>query len=116
VTNTTPLIDGLCFAEGPRWRDGKLWFSDMHARQACTVDMNGNLEVIVDVPGQPSGLGWLPDGRMLIVSMVDQKLMAFSDGRLSEFADLSGLASYHCNDMVVDPTGRAYIGNFGFDF
>jgi len=116
MSNTTTLIDGLCFAEGPRWRDGKLWFSDMHAHQVCTVDLEGNMEAIVQVLGQPSGLGWLPDGRMLVVSMVDRKLMVYGNGELSEFADLSNLATYHCNDMVVDSAGRAYIGNFGFDF
>jgi sugar lactone lactonase YvrE len=110
------LVDGLCFAEGPRWRDGKLWFSDMHGHKVCTVDIAGNLEVIVAVPKQPSGLGWLPDGRLLIVSMLDRKLLVYSEGVLSEFADLSQLASYHCNDMVVAPSGQAYIGNFGFDF
>jgi sugar lactone lactonase YvrE len=109
------LVDGLCFAEGPRWRDGKLWFSDMHGHKVCTVDIAGNLEVIVAVPKQPSGLGWLPDGRLLIVSMLDRKLLVYSEGVLSEFADLSQLASYHCNDMVVAPSGHAYIGNFGFD-
>ena len=116
MTNTTLLLDGLAFAEGPRWRGDKLWFSDMHAHQVCTVDMSGNLEVVVEVPTQPSGLGWLPDGRLLIVSMVDKKLLVFSDGKLSEFADLQDLATFHCNDMVVSQQGRAYIGNFGFDF
>ena len=112
---TSTLLDGLCFAEGPRWRDGKLWFSDMHAHRVCTLDARGDMEVVVDVPMQPSGLGWLPDGRLLIVSMLDRKLLTYSDGRLAEFADLSKLARYHCNDMVVDHSGRAYVGNFGFD-
>ena len=109
------LVDDLCFAEGPRWRDGKLWFSDMHGHKVCTVDLAGNLEVIVEVASQPSGLGWLPDGRLLIVSMLDRKVLVYSKGQLSEYADLSQLASYHCNDMVVAPSGHAYIGNFGFD-
>lgn len=109
------LVDDLCFAEGPRWRDGKLWFSDMHGHKVCTVDLAGNLEVIVEVASQPSGLGWLPDGRLLIVSMLDRKVLVYSEGRLSQYADLSQLASYHCNDMVVAPSGHAYIGNFGFD-
>lgn len=109
------LLDGLCFAEGPRWRDGKLWFSDMHAHKVCTVDPEGHCDVIVEVPNKPSGLGWLPDGRLLIVSMLDRKLMVYSNGFLSEYADLSPWASYHCNDMVVDPCGNAYVGNFGYD-
>jgi sugar lactone lactonase YvrE len=77
--------------------------------------MNGNPEVIVEVPGQPSGLGWMPDGTMLIVSMKDKKLLSFNNNTLSEVADLSNLAGFHCNDMVVDDHGNAYIGNFGFN-
>lgn len=112
---TTILIDGLMFPEGPRWHDNKLWFSDMSAGRVMTVDMEGNLEAIVDIPGQPSGLGWLPDGRLLIVSMVDRRLLRLDPEELTEVADLYDLASCHCNDMVVDERGRAYIGNFGFE-
>lgn len=112
---TTTLVDGLCFAEGPRWRDGRLWFSDMHDYKVFAVDLEGNVETIAEVPEQPSGLGWLPDGRLLIVSMLDRKLLVQEDGILSEFADLSDMATYHCNDMVTDSLGRSYVGNFGFD-
>jgi sugar lactone lactonase YvrE len=105
----------LVFPEGPRWRDGKLWFSDMHAHRVMRVDLDGRLETVVDVPQCPSGLGWLPDGRLLIVSMRDRSLLRLDPDGLALVADLSGLASFHCNDMVVDRQGRAYIGNFGFD-
>jgi sugar lactone lactonase YvrE len=111
----TPILDGLCFGEGPRWHDGKLWFSDMHALWVMTVDRSGRSEKIVEVAGHPSGLGWLPDGRLLVVSMEDRRLLRLDPGGLSEVADLSQLASFHCNDMVVDARGRAYVGNFGFD-
>ena len=116
MLETTVLLDGLLFAEGPRWHDGKLWFSDMHAHRVMTVDLDGKTETIVEVPGQPSGLGWLPDGRLLVVSMTDRRLLRLDPAGLSEVADLHELASYHCNDMVVDQQGRAYVGNFGFDF
>ena len=113
---TKTLVDGLCFGEGPRWHEGRLFFSDMHANTVYTVDTVGNLEAIVQLEDdEPSGLGWLPDGRLLIVSMKNQKLLAFSDGKLTEFADLSAIATYHCNDMVTDGNGRSYVGNFGFD-
>ena len=112
---TTTLAEGLQFPEGPRWHDGKLWFSDMNAGKVMTVDLSGNLNTIVQVPGSPSGLGWLPDGRLLVVSMTDSHLLRFEDGGLTQVADLSDLATFHCNDMVVDGKGRAYIGNFGFD-
>ena len=112
---TTVLLDGLIFPEGPRWHDNKLWFSDMAAQQVMTVDLEGNVETIVHVPAQPSGLGWLPDGRLLIVSMGDRKLLRLDPDGLTEVADIYHLASCHCNDMVVDSQGRAYIGNFGFE-
>jgi len=115
VSETTVLLDNLFFPEGPRWHDGKLWFSDMHAHQVMTVDLDGNAGTIVEVPGWPSGLGWLPDGRLLVVSMTDRRLLRLDSGGLTEVANLWGLASFHCNDMVVDKQGRAYIGNFGFD-
>jgi sugar lactone lactonase YvrE len=57
---TTVLLDGLWFPEGPRWHNGKLWFSDIYANKVMTVDLNGHSDVIVEVPGRPSGLGWLP--------------------------------------------------------
>ena len=88
----------------------------MQARWVMTVDLEGNVKRVVEVPGSPSGLGWLPDGRLLVVSMIDRRLLRLDPEGLTEAADLSGLASYHCNDMVVDRQGRAYIGNFGFDF
>jgi sugar lactone lactonase YvrE len=109
------LLKGLVFPEGPRWHDGKLWFSDMHAHQVRTVDLQGYAEDVAEVPGWPSGLGWLPDGRLLIVSMTDRKLLRVENGDLKIHADISQLASFHCNDMVVDGSGRAYVGNFGYD-
>jgi sugar lactone lactonase YvrE len=110
-----PLLQGLVFPEGPRWHEGKLWFSDMHAHQVRTVDLSGHAEDVVEVPTWPSGLGWLPDSSLLIVSMTDRKLLRQFAGKLEVHADLSHLASYYCNDMVVDGHGRAYVGNFGFD-
>lgn len=109
------LIDNLTFAEGPRWHDGKLWFSDFYAYEVVTADESGNRETIVRVPEQPSGLGWTPDNKLLIVSMRNQKLLRLEDNGLAEHADLSPYSNYWCNDMVVDVKGGAYIGNFGFN-
>jgi sugar lactone lactonase YvrE len=109
------LTDGFKFVENPRWYDGRLWVSDFILRQVLTVDLGGHVEPVIDVPNQPSGIGWLPDGRLLIVSMLDRKLLRLDDGELLEHADLSAVATWHCNDMVVDRRGRAYVGNFGFD-
>ena len=110
-----PLFDGGAFLEGPRWRDGKLWFSDMHDRRVMTVDMAGRVETVAEVPGRPSGLGWLPDGRALVVSMTDRRVLRLDATGLVEHADLSGFAPHECNDMTVDTRGRAYVGHFGFD-
>lgn len=115
MSELTTLLDDLIFAEGPRWHDGKLWFSDMHDKKICTVDVNGKKEVIFEAPSDTSGLGWRPDGTLLYVSMQDKKLMQLKDGKASEVADLSEFATFYCNDMVVDAKGRAYVGNFGFD-
>src|SRR5271166_1949561 len=109
------LLDKLAFPEGPRWHDGKLYFSDMHAHKVMTVDLGGKTETICEVPNRPSGLGWLPDGRMLVVSMTDRKLMRLDRDGLKVTADMTKLAPFDCNDMVVDARGRAYVGNFGFD-
>ena len=113
---TQTLLGDIAFGEGPRWRDGRLYFSDMHSQRVLAVDMEGRTEVICVVPQDPSGLGWLPDGRMLVVSMRDRRLLCLEeDGSLREVADLSEHATFHCNDMVVDKVGRAYVGNFGWD-
>ncbi len=109
------VLDGLAFAEGPRWRDDRLWFSDMHSHTVMTVTPEGKAETHFTVAQQPSGLGWMPDGRLLVVSMVDRKLLRQDGPELVEHADLSDLAKFHCNDMVVDAAGGAYVGNFGFD-
>lgn len=112
----TPFLGQLAFPESPRWHDGALWFSDFYTHSVRRVGMDGRVETVVEVPGQPSGLGWLPDGRLLVVSMTDRRLLRLDLQGLTEVADLSHLAPFHCNDMVVDALGRAYIGNFGFDF
>ena len=107
------LLAGLVFPEGPRWRDGKLWFSDMRGLQVMTVDLDGRSEVVAHVPNMPSGLGWLPDGRLVIVSMHDRQLLVPGPEGLTTWADLSEVATGECNDMVIDAGGRAYVGNFG---
>ena len=110
-----PFVKGLTFPESPRWHEGALWFSDFYTRQVMRVGEDGVARAVCEVPGQPSGLGWLPDGRLLVVSMNDRRLMRLDAGGLVTVADLSAWAPAPCNDMLVDASGRAYIGNFGFD-
>jgi sugar lactone lactonase YvrE len=110
------LLDGGAFFEGPRWHDGRWWVSDMHRHAVFAITTDGDAECIVDVPHRPSGLGWLPDGSLLVVSMRDRRLMRLTpDGQLASYADLSAVASAYINDMVVDREGAAYVGNFGSD-
>jgi sugar lactone lactonase YvrE len=112
----TVVLDGYSYLECPRWRDGRLWVSDFYTNQVVATDCRGGTEVVAEVPGQPSGLGFLPDGRALIVSMRDHRILVRSgSGGLSEHADLSGAVPGMLNDMIVDERGRAYVGNFGFD-
>jgi sugar lactone lactonase YvrE len=111
----TTLRAGLRFPEAPRWRNGRLWFSDFFRQEVITVTQQGEMEVQFKLPDSPSGLGWRPDGTLLVVSMHDQRLLAWRGGALETVADLSAHAGGPCNDMVVDALGRAYVGNFGFD-
>jgi sugar lactone lactonase YvrE len=114
-TRATLWADGLRFGECPRWREGRLWLSDFYDHAVKTIDSQGRVERVLEVPGQPAGLGWLPDGRMLVVSMLDRRVLRWEGGALVLHADLSGVATFHANDLVVDSAGRAYVGNFGFD-
>ena len=117
MTDPTTLIEGRAFLEGPRWHDGALWVSDMHAHEVLRVTLDGRVEVVAQVDGDPSGLGWLADGTLLIVSMRDRHLLRLeADGRLDIAADCSAVAPHEINDMVVDPNGHAFISQFGFDF
>jgi sugar lactone lactonase YvrE len=115
MSRTKVLLEGFTFLESPRWHDGKLWFSDFYGHRVLAMDPGGQTETVCEVPHQPSGLGWLPDGRMLVVSMTDRRVLRLEADGLVEHADLSDLATFHCNDMVVDDQGRAYVGNFGSD-
>ena len=112
MTELTTLLTGLTFAEGPRWHNRKLWFSDFYAHEVITVDEEGKRATIVKVPEQPSGLGWTPDNKLLIVSMRDQKLLRLEHSGLVEHADLSKFANYWCNDCVVDSEGGAYAVSY----
>lgn len=113
---TRVLTGGIYFGEGPRWRDGRLWFSDFQAHAVKSVSLAGDLRTEFEIDDQPSGLGWMPDGSLLVVSMTRRQVLRRTpDGEIRLHADLGGLATWHCNDMVVDVAGRAYVGNFGFD-
>ncbi|MFX1391702.1 MAG: SMP-30/gluconolactonase/LRE family protein [Promethearchaeota archaeon] len=110
---TKVLLSGLEFPEGPRWRNGNLFFSDFIGRKVIAVDEKGKSEIIVEMKDFPSGLGFLEDGRMLIVSMQKRSLMRLDPEGLKIHADLSKFTEYNCNDSVTDSQERTYIGNWG---
>lgn len=110
------LADQGSFFEGPRWRDGRWWVSDFYRHAVLAIAPDGTAEHVMTVEGQPSGLGWLPDGSLLVVSMKDRRVLhRASDGSVTAHADLTEHCGGPANDMVVAADGRAWVGNFGFD-
>ena len=112
---TEILAEGFIFLEGPRWHAGCLWVSDMWDYKVIKVKPDGSRETVVEVPNRPSGLGFLPDGTPLVVSMGDRKLYRIAGGALVQHADLAPCVTGDINDIVMDAEGRAYVGNFGCD-
>ncbi|MCK0177409.1 MULTISPECIES: SMP-30/gluconolactonase/LRE family protein [Mycobacteriaceae] len=107
----TPLANGFCFGEGPRWFEGLLWLSDMFGEAVHTVNLRGSTTTL-SLPGHhPSGLGFRPDGTLLIVSTRRREILCYDGDVVSTLADLSALAPADLGDMVVDDEGRAYIGS-----
>lgn len=115
TTSPQTVLDGLCFPECPRWHDGALWFSDIFGRQVLRLDPHtGVAEEIAHIDSYPGGLGFMPDGDLLIAGVEDRKVYRrAADGTLSIHADLSELATWHLNDMFTDHLGRSYVGNYG---
>jgi len=117
VSRPQILMKGLAFPESPRWRDGRLWFSDWGAHEIIAVDLTGKSQVIVRVPSFPMCIDTLPDGRLLIVSASGGLLLRMEpDGSLVTHANLRALADHPWNDIVVDGRGNAYVNNIGFEF
>jgi sugar lactone lactonase YvrE len=113
----TAVLSDLSFLECPRWHEDRIWVSDFYTHQVLSAREDGtDVRQEAQVPGQPSGLGWLPDGRLLVISQHDGRLLRREhDGSLVTHADLAAHVAGEPNDMVVDDRGRAFVGNFGFD-
>ncbi len=109
------FVEGLRFGEGPRWHEGRLHLSDIADGKVLAVGEAGKTETVAELDGRPSGLGWLPDGRLLVVSMEDHTLLRLDREGLVPVADMSALCGGHANDMVVSATGQAYVSNIGFE-
>lgn len=113
---TRVLRGGLAFGESPRWHDGRLWYSDFYRRAVYSIDEHGSEERLeFEAPGQPSGLGWLPDGDLVYVSMTDRQVRRRRGTTDTVLADLTPYCGFWANDLCVSPSGVAYVGNFGFD-
>ena len=109
------VTDAGVYPESPRWHDGRLWFSDVHAYAVKAVDADGTVRTVFDLPGRPAGLGFLPDGSLLVAGALDRRLWRWDGNTLHQVADLSPIALGLLNDMVVDALGRAYVGDTGFN-
>ncbi len=106
-----PLANGFCFGEGPRWFEGLLWFSDMLGEAVHTADMRGSLTTL-PLPGYfPSGLGFRPDGSLLIASTENRQVLRYDGETVVSIADLTELVPASLGDMVIDDSGHAYIGS-----
>jgi sugar lactone lactonase YvrE len=114
-TGLTTLLDGGRYYEGPRWHDGRLWFVDCMASTLNSVDLAGKQQVHASFDDTPCGTGILPDGRIVVLTMFNKRLLAFTNGDLSLYADLSGIAAGTIDDMIIDGEGRAWVGDLGFN-
>ena len=111
-----PLLEGLAFPEGPRWFGDRLWFSDVRNNTVSTAALDGSTEVVLQLDDSPSGIGFLPDGTPVIVSMFDRQLLAMAGrDRVEVHADLRDFPGHYINDMVVDGEGNAYVGTRSTD-
>src|SRR5215216_6540959 len=117
VVDVQTLLTGLVFGEQPRWHEGRLWFSDWGTQEVIAVDLEGNSEVILQGPSFPLCVDWLPDGRLLVVSARDGRLLRREpDGSLVTHGDLSAISDPPPgNELVVDSRGNAYVNGGGFD-
>ena len=110
------VLEGGRYYEAPRWHSGRLWFVDCLARTLLSIDPSGRTEEHATFADDtPCGIGLTPDGPLVVLTMLQKRLFAYADGRLSLYADLSRIAAGAIDDMIVDGLGRAYVGDLGFD-
>ena len=109
------VLDGGSYFEGPRWRDGTWWVSDFYRHTVSRVTPGGTETVVLEVEHQPSGLGWMPDGALVVTSMKDHRLLRVADGSTSTLAELGEYCGGHANDLVVDAHGHVFVGDLAFD-
>jgi len=111
---TTVLAEGFFFLKAARWHAGSLWMSDKLGRKVYCLDLHGTATVVAEMPGQPTGLGFRPDGTLLIASAIDQRIMRPETDQLVCHVDLSSIAAGEISNMIVDRRGRVYVTSFSF--
>lgn len=114
-TELKPLVANGKYFEGPRWHEGKLWFIDSLGMKLLRVSLDGGCETVCTIPGIAGGIGFLPNGNVVLTSMFDRKLLTFANGEVSTLCDLSQVAAGTIDDMIIDGFGRIYVGDLGFD-
>ncbi len=107
----TSLANGFCFGEGPRWFEGLLWFSDMLGEAVHTVTLQGEMTTLPLAGHAPSGLGFRPDGSLLIASTENRQMLRYDGETVTTVAGLSDIVPANLGDMVIDDLGRAYVGS-----
>ena len=110
------FADGFLFLEAPKWRDGQLWVSDVFDHKVYSLTADGERSKCLEIPNRPSGLGFLSDGSLVIVSAKDRKLLRYNGNSVSDYADLSSHTQWWLNDFAVDALDTIYVGDFGYDF
>ena len=119
VHTATTLIDhthGLKFTESPRWRDGKLWFLDIHDQRIKTAELDGGLETAVELPFKPNGFGFQADGSILVGDALQRQVYRWDGTTPQPLADLRGMTTFCLSDGIVDAQGRMYVGDIGYNF
>ncbi len=113
----TPIYEDLYFGEGPRWHEGKFWFSDINGKKIVCIDESGTLEKTIPVDFNPSGIDWTPEGKLWAVSMQDKIVYEIDEqGNKQAIAYAAEYCGGLLNDMVIDRHGHAFVSNIGFDY
>lgn len=112
MTDTQPTLTGLHTPEALRWHDHALWFVDVFRNRVCRADGSGGYDLIAQFEDHPVGLGFAPDGGLLVALMNSRQIVRVDiDVKTSDYVDLTEYPGTRLNDMVVDGRGRIYVGN-----
>ena len=119
IRHSNLLVDKgpvLKFTESPRWRDGKWWFLDIHGQAIRTVDQQGQLHTVLDLPFKPNGFGFRRDGSIMVGDALGRKIHRWDGSALAQVADLSAMTVFCLSDGIVDSQDRMYVGDIGYNF